>query len=39
MNNKKIVEGCQMSLTKNVNFEDVKNRLHAKAFMTGPIVY
>jgi len=39
MKNKKNVEGCQMSLAKNVSFEDVKSRLHAKAFMTGPIVH
>ena len=38
MNNKKNMEGCQMNLAKNVNFEDVKNLLHAKAFMIRPIV-
>lgn len=39
MNNKKNMEGCQMKLAKNVSFEDVKSRLHAKAFMTGPIFH
>jgi len=39
MNNKKNVEGCQMSLAKNVSLKDVKSRLHAKAFITGPIVH
>lgn len=39
MKNKKNVEGCQMSLTKNVSIEDVNSRLHAKAFMTGPIIH
>jgi len=33
------MEGCQMSFEKNVSFEDVKIRLHAKAFMTRSIVH
>ena len=39
MDLKKNMEGCQMSFEKNVSFEDVKSGLHAKAFMTRPIVH
>ncbi len=38
MINKNSMEGCQMSLIKDVSIEDVKNRLHAKAFIIIPIV-
>ena len=39
MKNKKNVEGCQMSLIKNVRVEDVKSQVHAKAFMTELIIH
>ncbi len=39
MNYNKNMEGCQMSLEKKVSFEDVKNKLHAKAFIVRAIIY
>jgi len=38
MNSKKNMEGCQMSLAKNVKIDDVKSRFDAKVFTIRPIV-
>ena len=38
MNSKKNMEGCQMSLAKNVQIDDVKSRLDEKVFTIRPIV-